>query len=157
MQVRQSVLLRHRMRGGDHYDWMLETPTGAAAAEAGKLLTWRLSLPSWQWRAAGGDGWRRATPSSGGEGFGGRSATVGAAAGGAVMMEQLVAHRRDYLRRTGPISGGRGAVRQADVGYAIVRQWHDDGGCLELRLRHFRGLVRLTRGPAMRWRLHVLG
>ncbi|MEX2672526.1 MAG: hypothetical protein WD294_10490 [Phycisphaeraceae bacterium] len=126
MQSLKTVLLRHQLRGGNHYDWMLETPGGQRGPDADRLLTWRLPLPSWMWPQR------------------------------VMAMEELIAHRRVYLRRSGAIGGRRGTVQQIDRGTAIVHQWHEDGGYFELRLRHFQGLVQISRGPALRWRMRTL-
>lgn len=133
MHLLKTVLLRHRMRGGDHYDWLLEPPDTSLESGPGdpRLLTWRLGLPSWHWR-------QRC--------HGGRAM---------LEMQELVAHRRAYLRRTGAVSGRRGVVQRVDAGDAVIRNWHEDGGHLELRLRHFGGLVELRRCPGLRWRMRV--
>lgn len=135
MQLLKTVLLRHRMRGGDHYDWLIEPPGGSIERGPGepRLLTWRLTLPSWHWRRHCGEG-----------------AAV-------LEMHELIAHRRAYLHRTGAVSGRRGCVQRVDEGDAIARRWHEDGGHLELRLRHFAGLVELRRWPGLRWRMRVGG
>ena len=59
-------------------------------------------------------------------------------------------HRRAYLHREGPLSGGRGWVRRVDAGWAVVRLWTPGRIVVDLRMGRFVGRVRVQwHGPAV--------
>ena len=124
--LRRAVLLRHECGTGSHFDWMMEDPA-EPANPAGPLLTWRTAEPSWRWAELG-----------------------------RIEMEQIGAHRRDYLVIEGELSGGRGTVHRVDEGTATAHRWTEDGGLVDLHLHHFRGTVTMQQTGGKTWELRVI-
>ena len=117
-----TVLLEHRTADTMHHDWLLADPRLADQPDA-RLFTARLEPHSRAWAARGS--W---------------------------MLEQIKPHRRLYLTYQGPLSGGRGHVRQVDAGWFSPLHWCDEHMVIQLAMRHCQGLIGLRRVEANRWR-----
>lgn len=63
---------------------------------------------------------------------------------------RLPHHRRAYLAYSGPVSSGRGWVKQVDRGSVIVHRWTLSTAQLDVRLGQYTGPMLLRRiGPAL--------
>jgi hypothetical protein len=60
-------------------------------------------------------------------------------------------HRRDYLDYEGPVSGGRGSVRQWDTGEFEAREVTDRVVRVRLQGSRLRGEASLSIGPSGAW------
>lgn len=125
MAERRTVLLRHRHSAGDHYDWMLDDPT--APPGTGKLITFRLSIPTDQWIAQR-----------------------------AVAAMRLPDHRRVYLAYEGALTEGRGEVTRVDEGMGRTRLWRPNRFVVDLRTNALRGTVEAAQVHRDRWQVRVL-
>lgn len=67
-------------------------------------------------------------------------------------LQVIADHRRDYLTREGPLSGGRGRVRRVDAGVVTVQDWSAERIAFDLAMRHCRGTVELIHIAGDRWR-----
>ncbi len=140
------VLLRHEFPAGDarasHWDLMLE--------HEGRLRTWALaSLPE-SWRGVLGG----PAASTGGCG-GGRDGT--SSFGPDVQAQRLPDHRLTYLHYEGPVSRGRGHVKQCDTGtYELLSEEpsHLDVNICGSRLT---GRISLRRTADSHWEMQLRG
>ncbi len=125
MPRRRTVLLEHLTPTGRHFDWCVEHP--AHPAGAAPLVTFRVTLASWAWAAAG-----------------------------RLTLERIGDHRRAYLDYQGPIAGKRGRVRRVDAGQVLVRRWGASRAVLDVALGRFTGTVELRRLDSDRWAMVAL-
>lgn len=110
------MVLEHTGYGPLHYDWLLED-AGTPDPRAALLWTGRCVLGPAQWRAAGTWEVQSAPP-----------------------------HRRVYLTYEGPITGGRGQVRQVAAGWFTVKKWSAVSIIIQLELAPvFSGRIELRR------------
>lgn len=65
--------------------------------------------------------------------------------------ERAFDHRREYLEREGDLGGGRGAVRRADSGTAIVRELAHDRVRVEVQGEVLRGTLVFREVAGERW------
>jgi len=72
-------------------------------------------------------------------------------AGQPLHVDQIDDHRLDYLDHEGPVSRGRGDVRQWDCGDFEVLEESPEHWLLDLRGRRWNGHVRFTAGVDHRW------
>lgn len=98
MLILEYAILRHTLPGSPHVDLMIENPDavgrpGSSENDALVLRTWRVSIEPSRWG-------RRPMP-----------------------LIPLPDHRRAYLQKSGPVSGGRGAVQRLGGGRVAVRLW----------------------------------
>ncbi|MEQ9460360.1 MAG: hypothetical protein RIG82_05365 [Phycisphaeraceae bacterium] len=98
MQCLRYVILRHLMPGFPHVDLMIEDPhatgrPGSTDPDAPMLKTWRLAHMPSHWNDR------------------------------PMMLTPLPDHRRAYLRRTGPITSGKGSVQRLGQGSALAYLW----------------------------------
>ncbi|MEM6749489.1 MAG: hypothetical protein AAGA57_07260 [Planctomycetota bacterium] len=123
MEALATAVLHHRAAPPPrraHYDWLIRPPacwgdTGSGDIGPGRsgcpadrpLTTWRLDVHPAQWAEAG-----------------------------RVLLEALPDHRPAWLRRSGPVSGGRGWAVRVDRGVAHAGLWTPHRRLLTLRLAH---------------------
>ena len=72
-------------------------------------------------------------------------------AGQSLPVDQLDDHRLDYLDFEGPVSRGRGDVRQWDCGEFDVLEESEEQWLLDVRGRRWNGRVRFTAAVDHRW------
>lgn len=120
MQKFPTVLLQHRRREGDHYDWLLRDPRSAPGDERGMWAA-RVRVGSAVWpRLVRWD------------------------------LELLPHHRLDYLTYEGPISRGRGWVRRVDEGWFVPMMWLDSKKVIRLQMGRCAGIVMIiSLGPGV--------
>lgn len=120
-----AILLHTPPLGGGvpaHFDFLVDPPEPFPGAQAGRLWAARMNLAPADW-----------------------------AKFGTFTLMAIAPHRRDYLTYEGPLSGGRGEVKRVDAGEARAARWTADAIELDLRLRGFTGLLRLTRKTGAQW------
>jgi hypothetical protein len=129
-----TVLLRHTLTTGCHYDWLLEDP--AAPPGRGLLVAVRIPRPSEHWHAA---------------------TTAATAAAVTMLAVALPPHRRRYLHYQGPLTDRRGHVVRVDAGRCRPLLWTDHRRVLAVTTPRFQGRVNWTRLTADRWQLAFTG
>ncbi|MEX0774443.1 MAG: hypothetical protein WD042_01890 [Phycisphaeraceae bacterium] len=117
-----TVLLRHDLSTGAHYDWLLADPLDPA----GLLWAGRVTRPSWSWAAI--DTWhiQQIAPHR----------------------RLYLTYQGPLQPRHGQ---GRGYVCRVDQGYALPRLWTAQRRILTLKTRYFQGEIHFHRLDADRW------
>lgn len=95
--------------------------------QGGRLWTWRCDRACYDWQA-----------------------------GRAMLLERIADHRRVYLDYQGPISGGRGEVRQVDRGWVRPVMWTGERLWLDLRMERCRRPVMMQRIDGARWKGRII-
>ena len=121
-----TTLLLHQTPTGRHHDWLIGGPDYLSDPRS-RLWTARVGPACEDWRAIG-----------------------------VFDLRHLPPHRRAYLHYQGPIAGGRGHVRRADHGHAVIRLWREGRIVLDVKLDRFAGQIELTRISGPVWRGRVI-
>ncbi len=122
-----TALLLHTTPTGRHYDWLVGTPDYGLDPTT-RVWTARVEHPSGSWHELG-----------------------------SFKLSVIDPHRPMYLDYQGPITDGRGHVKQVDRGTAVIHQWRTGMALWDIRMKHFQGRVRVEIITGKTWRVGIIG